>query len=104
MKSETGKPFSRKIMYAKVTSKSGTAPTAYIPQQSQQTPYRSPVFMVKLSAKAEYGDNRVIPCQITPPDFDKNLHIWSIWSEKKISQIIEYLVKYFPRYGPLKFC
>ena len=29
MKSEAGKPFSRKIMYAKVTSKSGTAPTAY---------------------------------------------------------------------------
>ena len=28
-KSETGKPFSRNIMYAKVTSKSGTAPTAY---------------------------------------------------------------------------
>ena len=21
-----------------------------------------------------------------PPDFDKNLHIWSIWSEKKICQ------------------
>ena len=28
-KSETGNPFSRKLMYAKVTSKSGTAPTAY---------------------------------------------------------------------------
>ena len=40
----------------------------------------------------------------TPPDFDENLHIWSIWSEKKICQIIAYLVKYFPRYGPLKFC
>ena len=39
-----------------------------------------------------------------PPDFDENLHIWSIWSEKKICQIIAYLVKYFPRYGPLKFC
>ena len=55
--------------------------------------------------------NRVIPCQITqwlkrypPPDFDENLYIWSIWSEKKICQIIAYLVKYFPRYGPLKFC
>ena len=34
-----------------------------------------------------------------PPDFDENLHIWSIWSEKKICQIIAYLVKYFPRYG-----
>ena len=47
---------------------------------------------------------RVIPCQITqwlkryPPDFDENLHIWFIWSEKKICQIIAYLVKYFPRY------
>ena len=40
----------------------------------------------------------------TPSDFDENLHIWSIWSEKKICQIIAYLVKYFPRYGPLKFC
>ena len=38
-----------------------------------------------------------------PPDFDENLHIWSIWSEKKICQIIAYLVKYFPRYGPIKF-
>ena len=37
------------------------------------------------------------------PDFDENLHIWSIWSEKKICQIIAYLVKYFPRYGPLSF-
>ena len=41
----------------------------------------------------------VIPCQITqwlkryppPPDFDENLHIWSIWSEKKICQIIAYI-------------
>ena len=41
---------------------------------------------------------------VPPPDFDENLHIWSIWSEKKICQIIAYLVKYFPRYGPLKFC
>ena len=40
---------------------------------------------------------------VPPPDFDENLHIWSIWSEKKICQIIAYLVKYFPRYGPLKF-
>ena len=39
-----------------------------------------------------------------PPDFDENLHIWSIWSEKKICQIIAHLLKYFPRYGPLKFC
>ena len=67
------------------------------------------------SVSKEYGIPRktlgVIPCQITqwlkrypPPDFDENLHIWSIWSEKKICQIIAYLVKYFPRYGPLKFC
>ena len=41
---------------------------------------------------------------VPPPDFDENLHIWSICSEKKICQIIAYLVKYFPRYGPLKFC
>ena len=27
-----------------------------------------------------------------PPDFDKNLHIWSIWSEKKICQIIAYFL------------
>ena len=45
---------------------------------------------------ASKESNRVIPCQITqwlkryppPPDFDENLHIWSIWSEKKICQII----------------
>ena len=39
-----------------------------------------------------------------PPDFDENVHISSIWSEKKICQIIAYLVKYFSGYGPLKFC
>ena len=41
---------------------------------------------------------------LPPPDFDENLHIWAIWSEKKICQRLAYLVKYFPKYGPLKFC
>ena len=41
---------------------------------------------------------------VPPPDFDENLDIWSMLSEKKLCQIIAYLVQYFPRYEPLKFC
>ena len=30
---------------------------------------------------------------VPPPDFDENVHVWSMWSDKKICQILTYLDK-----------
>ena len=60
------------------------------------------LFATKIYIWGHSMSNHPMVETVPPPDFYENLHIWSIWSEKKICQIIAYLVKYFPRYGPLK--